>query len=392
MKKHPLILNGKIFTQRVTGVQRYGIEIIKQIDKLVQPGEVILAVPRDELKTRIELKNIKTEIVGKRNGNLWTQIDLPLFAYKRSGEILTLGGIAPVIKPDYVTAHDISFVRYPESYNKIFRLMYRLGYRLTLPGSKRIITVSEFSKNELMSYYKLEEKKFVIAGNSAEHILSKEETGIYIDEQEVLLRLGLDPDERYYLSVGSTNFHKNQDFISKLAKLHPERKFVVAGCSSSKSFENDYLNHDKKRDSHKEKRHDEVLQDSNFPNLIYTGYISDNELRVLYKNARAFIFPSLYEGFGIPPLEAIAMGVTRIALADIPALREIYSEGCLFFDPYASEKFDFDKLERESFNSDSKQRIVKNDQIKETDTDLRDYYMNKYTWQKSAINILEAIR
>lgn len=392
-KKHPLIINGRIFAQSVTGVQRYGIEIIKQIDKLVEPGEVILALPQGDLVSRPDFQNIKTERVGKGNGNKWTQFYLPMYAYKKRGTLLGFAGIAPVIKPDYIATHDISFMRYPASYGKAFRWMYRIGYLLTLYRCKGIITISEFSRDELICFYRLDESRFTIAGNSAEQILEQMDVVSVNGKEKVINTLskwGLKEGEPYYLSVGSKNLHKNQRFIKKLAKKYPDRIFVVAGGSSQRSFagsgdmdDSDAAQSDKNK----------VPQ-----NLILTGYISDEELLLLYSNAYAFIFPSLYEGFGIPPMEAIMAGVKRIALADIPVFREIYTRGCYFFDPTDAESFDIERIEAD-FTGKVHQGLDKANKVQTNTSDnfyitdeIRQFYIKKYSWKNSAKSIIGMIR
>lgn len=382
-KEHPLIINGRIYAQHVTGVQRYGIEIIRQIDKLVEPGEVILALPHGELLNKAELEkleNIELAYIGKGNGNKWTQFHLPIFAFKKKGTILTLAAVAPAIKPDYVATHDISFMRYPESYGKRFRIMYAIGYFLTLYRCKGIITISEFSKNELINFYGLDEDRFTIAGNSAEQLLEgvmkteSEQGGCPFEKQKLakalskehpLSKWGLSSEEPYYLSVGSMNLHKNQVFIKKLAQKYPDKKFVVAGGSSQRSF-GASGNMDKEDGSGQTPE-----------NLVCTGYITDDEVRTLYVNAYGFIFPSLYEGFGIPPLEAILMGVKHVAVSDIPVLREVYPKGCYFFDPNDASSFDFEEFDRG-------EAIITEE--------IRDFYIKKYSWKKSAGKILETIR
>ncbi|WP_026664611.1 glycosyltransferase family 4 protein [Butyrivibrio sp. FC2001] len=427
-KTHPLILNGKILTQKITGVQRYGIEVIKQIDELVQPGEVILAVPDEELQTNLTLRNIQTQVVGGRRGNLWTQIDLPGFAARKNGSILTFAGIPPLTRPDYVVAHDISFIRYSRSYKLSFRLLYRIGYRLTLLRCKGIITVSQFSKNELMSYYGLDENRITIAGNSAEHfevpgtieMPNVQKVPGTIEETKVSGPMEEVPgtDTPYYLSVGSASIHKNQSFIEELARLHPDKNFIITGArypgKSASPTKSDNIESARHHSSFT------TVTTGKLPNITYTGYITDEELKNLYKNTKAFIFPSLYEGFGIPPMEAIAMGNEHIALADIPALREIYTKGCYFFDPKNPEKFDFQKLEEQVADSITTDRattdhIVTANTIAEhittdsTTTDhmatnhatidkpqnnkpnLKEYYLNKYSWRTTAQAILKTI-
>ncbi|SDB18984.1 glycosyltransferase family 1 protein [Butyrivibrio sp. INlla16] len=393
-KEHPLIINGRIFAQHVTGVQRYGIEIIKKLDEMLEPGEAILALPYGELQTQPELKNIEMVRIGKGNGNKWTQFHLPIFAFKKRGTILTLAAIAPAVKPDYVVAHDISFIRYPESYGKAFRFMYRCGYLITLYRCKGIITISEFSRDELIKYYELDEDKFAIVGNSAEQILEKQETsqdsqkGTLKPDQnkdeDILSRWNIAPGERYYLSVGSKNLHKNQIYIKKLAQKYPDRKFIVAGGSATRSFS---AAGDISRTESPENAHNKMgdLSDStnkdpadNPSNLVLTGYVLNEELRTLYNNAYAFIFPSLYEGFGIPPMEAILSGVKHIALADIPVLREIYPVGCYFFDPRNADTFDIEKLDG------TKEPIIT--------PEIQNFYKENYTWEKSARNIMDFIR
>ncbi|WP_196805198.1 glycosyltransferase family 4 protein [Butyrivibrio sp. AD3002] len=409
-KEHPLIINGRIFAQHVTGVQRYGIEIIKKLDEMVEPGEAILALPYGELQTQPELKNIEMVRIGKGNGNKWTQFHLPILAFKKRGTLLTLAAIAPAVKPDYVVAHDISFIRYPESYGKAFRFMYRCGYLITLYRCKGIITISEFSRDELIKYYELDEDKFAIAGNSAEQILEKPETSqdsqkgtlkpdqnstlkpdqistLKSDQnkdEDILSRWNIAPGERYYLSVGSKNLHKNQIYIKKLAQKYPDRKFIVAGGSATRSFS---AAGDISRTESPENAHNKMgdLSDStnkgpadNPSNLVLTGYVLNEELRTLYNNAYAFIFPSLYEGFGIPPMEAILSGVKHIALADISVLREIYPVGCYFFDPRNADTFDIEKLDG------TKEPIIT--------PEIQNFYKENYTWEKSAKNIMDFIR
>ena len=166
--------------------------------------------------------------------------------------------------------------------------------------------MSEFSKKEIMENYNVEEQKITVTYSSAEHI--KE----IIPDDNIINKLNL-KNKNFNFSLGSKSPHKNHKFILECAKQNPNMLFVISGNDNEKIFKN--KNNEKKLE-----------------NIIYTGYLTDNELVSLYKNCKFFIFPSLYEGFGVPPLEAITMGCTNIILSDIPVLKEIYGNNAIYVD------------------------------------------------------------
>ena len=152
--------------------------------------------------------------------------------------------------------------------------------------------------------------------------------------------------QKYFLSVSSRAQHKNQQYIFKLAKKYTKDLFIIVGGKYKVFSEG---------------------KENKLDNVLFTGYVSDSELFSLYKNAYGFIFPSLYEGFGIPPLEAISLGVKRVAVSDIPVFREIYDKGVYFFDPLSVESFIMEEFEETSISESTVE-----------------YYRKKYSWEKSA--------
>ena len=307
-KKNIIYINGRFLTQKTTGVQRYAIEVTKQLDKIESDYRFVVLAPKKGIIQSLELTNIEILNIGNLTGHLWEQISLPLYIirHNRKAKLLNMCNIAPILFPGYTVIHDISFKTHPEHLSKKFSLWYRFITKLNIKRYNHIFTVSEFSKNEILDNYHINKSKVSITYNSAEHVKKIK------PDNNILTKFGL-KDKDFYFSLGSKSPHKNHKYIVECAKNNPEELFVVSG-NNSNVFKNE----------NDEKQY--------IKNLIYTGYLTDEEIVALYKNCKAFIFPSLYEGFGVPPLEALECGCKNIILSDIPVFREIYRNGVIFVD------------------------------------------------------------
>lgn len=295
-----IIINGKFLSQKITGVQRYSIEILKTLSEN-KDLKIIVALPKNVAIPNNFLSNCQFEHVGKFNGTLWEQISLPRFCIKKKLPLLCLGNIVPVLykKYSYLVLHDVTFKEKMPYNEKLWALKYRLFTRLYIRSCKRIFTVSEFSRERIKYFYP--DIDPIVTYNGWEHIQTKIPNNIENIKCE------------FYLSVGSVNSNKNFQYILHLAKNNPNLNFVIAG-----RLNNSYM---------------EFLNKNNILNCFFTGYLSDEQLLWLYKHCKGFILPSLYEGFGLPPLEAIAVGCRNIYLSDIPVFREVYGSVAKFFDP-----------------------------------------------------------
>ena len=303
-KKDIVYINGRFLTQKVTGVQRYAIEVVKQLDKSEYGAKIQLLCPKGASEN-IKLKNIKVIEIGKLKGQLWEQISLPLYILKHGrGKLLSLGNLAPIIYPGYVTIHDIGFKTHGEHLSKKFSTWYKIVTKLNIKRYKHIFTVSNFSKNEIIENYNVNESKITVTYNSAEHLQN------IIPDETILKKLNIE-NKKFYFSLGSKSPHKNHKYIEELAKKNSNKIFVVTG-NNNKIF----------KDSSEE----------DISNMIYTGYLKDEEIAALYKNCEAFIFPSLYEGFGIPPLEAMTMGCKKVFVSNIEVLKEIYGDSVSYLE------------------------------------------------------------
>ncbi|PLX07995.1 MAG: glycosyltransferase family 1 protein [Marinilabiliales bacterium] len=283
----------------MTGIQRFSDELCKSLIKT--GNEVIVLAPK---KIRPEYKlDCKIERFGVFRGVLWEHLCLLFFLIKRKKPLLlNFGSPGPLFyKNRIVTIHDISFKHNPAWFAWYYSLYYRLITPIFAKRSKKIITVSEFSKSEIQKWLKIPDSKFIIIHNVvSDSLLNAKDT-----ENPV-------KNSKYFLTVSSLDPRKNLRSIFKaFEELKPENTELVLACGKSSMFN---------------------FKDDVNSNIKSIGYVSDDELASLYKNATAFIYLSLYEGFGIPPLEAMSFGCPVI-LSDIPVFREIYDDAAIFVKP-----------------------------------------------------------
>ncbi len=308
MKRKKVYLNGRFLTQPISGVQRYAWNMILALDRQVQNDfEFILLCPKGARE--FPLKKISIKKCGFLNGHFWEQIELPFIA--GIDLLINLCNTGPLIKRNQIVAiHDAAVFSYPEAYSRTFVLWYKLsGYLLTL-FSKRIITVSKFSQSEITKIFKIDKMKT--------NILSPGIGFDYISEDSIILdRLQL-KDKKYFLCVSSLDIKKNFKGVIKAFNVLKSKgisnvSLVIAGSLNNSVFKQFDL--------------------PNFNDIIFTGYLTDSELVTLYKNSIAFVYPSFYEGFGLPPLEAMSLGVPVI-VSNVASLPEVCADKAIYCDPF----------------------------------------------------------
>ena len=309
MKK--IYINGRFLTQPITGVQRYSRELLGALDEMIDTGEIdarnheiICLVPKS-LQVFPAWKHIQLKPVGILDGNFWEQFVLPFFV--KDGILFSPANIGPYfVKGQIVTMHDASVFAVPDAYSWSFRLKYRIILKHLGKTAKKIITVSEFSKKELIKYCKIDPEKIVVIPHGHEHLLRIK------PDPAIISKYGLD-QKPYYLVVGSNSPHKNLRVVFEAIKLinNPEFNLVIAGGSYDRVFSKQAVDLPK--------------------NVIHVGYVTDSELRSLYEHAQAFIFPSKYEGFGLPILEALSVGCPVIS-SNAASLPEVGGDIVTYFD------------------------------------------------------------
>jgi glycosyltransferase involved in cell wall biosynthesis len=316
MAKHidnAIYINGRFLTHEQTGVERYSREVVAAIDRLLgredcppmlQGLDWELLAPRGT-GCDLNLQRIRFREIGSGGGHFWEQLHLARHTW--AGRLLSPANSGPIRHPrQIVVIHDASIYKAPAGYTRRYLLFHRLLDGL-LARTAKIATVSEFSRRELASALGIPAEDILLAQNGTDHFKSVAADAAIVD------RLKLKPG-KYFVTLGLSNANKNIPLaIEAYALLNrPETKLVVVGKGSA-----------------------QVVGAQRYKNnegVIFTGRLTDEEVKGLLRSATALLFPSRYEGFGIPPLEAMAQGCPVIA-STAGAVLEVCGDAALHFHP-----------------------------------------------------------
>ncbi len=305
-----LVVNARFLTQHMTGVQRYAVEICLELKRMM--GDAVEFVSPCNIEQREYAERLSVKVVGSHKGHLWEQIDLPRYLHKRGNPLLLcLCNTAPLCyKNKIVTVHDVAFEPYPQTFNKAFLYTYRFLIPRIMKTALRVITVSQFSKDEISRYYSIDKRKIDV-------VFSAVADKFHVEDDKELKR------QKYFLAVSSLNYRKN--FLAVLQafdifeKQCPDVSLYIIGDLSNSNFKNV-----------------DTSRYQSDPRINFLGRVSDAELVRYYSNAMAFVFPSIYEGFGLPPLEAQTCGCPVI-VSDIPPHHEVVGDSGMYCNPYSLE-------------------------------------------------------
>lgn len=358
-------IDARLYGPLGKGLGRYTQEITDNVIKLDTQNEYVVFLCKENfLEFKCDGGRVKKVLADVRWYSLAEQIVMPYLIFKNKIDLMHFPHFnIPLFCPSkfVVTIHDLILTKFPSTRaTTLGPLMYKiknLGYRLIISSAikraQKIITVSKFTKNDIVGCFKADPEKIIVTYEGV--------AGFDQDAEGENSEISYP----FLLYVGNAYPHKNLEGLirvfDKINKKHADLKLVFVG-------KEDYFY----------KRIKESVRGND--SIVFLGYVPDGKLKELYKKAVAYVFPSLYEGFGLPPLEAMAFGCPVVS-SDKTSMPEILGDAALFFNPENGKDFE-NKLEAVLRNGDLRKELRRKGYAQ----------AKKYSWDDCAKKTLEVYR
>ena len=355
MERVKIIFNGKLLnTREQYGLQRYLSQLLLELDRLPADLSIEVLVPRTQ-GSQLQYKNLSIQEIecgatGRWGDLLWDHVLFPSYVRKNGGVGVDLTLSLPLSGCAVTAIHDCIPELFPQNrtniIDKLGRQVYIYKVKRNVKKSKAIIAVSSCTKQDILRLYHCEPDKIHVIYNAWQHYMDIPQ------DDGILEKLQLE-NGTFFFSLGSAYYHKNFKWVVEAAKQNPVYRFVITGTERLSASDRD-------------------MRRKPPENLLFTGYLQDGEVKALMSNCKAFIQPSLYEGFGIPPLEAMSCGA-RCIVSNTSALPEVYGRSVWYIDPEKYDGIDMDSIMSEDIESN-------------------DAVLERYSWKKSAQQLYQLLR
>ncbi len=344
-----------------SGTGRYIERLLTHLEKLDSPHKFsVLVRKKDKEYWKPTTKNFKVIIADFENYSLDEQLGFNTFLKKLNPDLvhfcmpqqpLLYKGLSVTSILDLnllrIDSNDMNSIEL-----KIKKYIFAGLLKKVAQRSKHVITISNYSKKDILHFVHINTNKITVAYPAAEQFSEYPETIKQFKNRD------------YIMYVGRAESYKNNRTLIKahqeLLVQHPDLRLVIVGSK------------DKLRLSDME-----WVRDKDYTNVDFVGFMSDAQLAWLYQNCKAYIFPSLMEGFGLPPLEAMQYGAP-VASSNTTCLPEVLGDAALYFDPTDTDDM-VDKISRILDDKDLRNELRKKGQEQ----------VKKYSWDRMAKQTLE---
>jgi glycosyltransferase involved in cell wall biosynthesis len=319
-------IDARFYGPTRTGPGRYTQKLVDYLQEIDDKNDYVVFLRKDNWD-EFQPKNprFRKVLADYRWYSLAEQIFMPWKIKKENVDLMHYPHFnIPMLHPGkfVVTIHDLIITHFPtRRATKLGPVLYKAkqtGYKIVIwmaaKRAKKIITVSQFSKQEIVKHFKIRDEKVAVTYEACD--APRQAVG---DFSEIAPRYNI--NKPFLLYVGNTYPHKNLErLVIAFKKLREEEKIDVQLVLVGK------------RDYFSERLEKMVKEKGIADNVIFTGFITDQELPLFYRSAMLYVFPSSIEGFGLPPLEAMSYGLPVLS-SNAPCMPEILGDAAKYFHP-----------------------------------------------------------
>lgn len=348
--------------EKRVGISEYAFELLKEFSNHSQNTKFIIYLkdkPRADLPRPSD--NWTYKVIGPRK--LWTQIVLPINLYKdcrlkgrQIDVFFSLTHYAPRFSPvpTVISVMDLSFIHFPEMFKASDLYQLRSWTAYSVRQAARVFTISNASKNDIIKEYKIPENKVVVTY-----------PGIKMTNKNSKIKNKYKIFGDYILFVGTLQPRKNIERLIEAFSTLRNRNLQLIIVGKTGWLYEDILNAPKKYG---------VVE-----NVKFLEFVSDEDLSELYSNAEFFILPSLYEGFGLPVLEAMQHGCPVIT-SNVSSLPEAGGDAALYVNPESTEDI-----------AEKMAMLLKDEKLRKEMIEKGKRQVKKFSWEKTARETLKVL-
>ena len=353
-------LNGRFLVAQRTGVQRSAYQLFRTIIEMGTEYDFVLFTGESEAYApewqRPNVKLVTSPLLQQTviKNYFWEQIELPKLARAHKVDLPhSPANLAPIgyNGKSIVNIHDLCFLVEPAWFSITFRLIYRWLVPRIAKISSRVVTNSNYSKNDILSLLKVSVDKIRLTYWAVDPIFYKFNKPLNERADQIIFVGSLEPRKNLRGLLKGFSLYKKQNPKS-------QTKLIVVGCENplfaSSGFRSEHIGAD----------------------VEFKGYISDRQLAELFGNSRALVYPSFYEGFGFPPLEAMAAG-TPVVTSKTSSLPEVVGNAALLVNPHS--ELDIAEKIASALNPNFAQNMVT----------LGNTQVRKFSWNRVGEHMLE---